>query len=460
MVDMDITEIWTKTLESLKENISPVGFNVHMKVTEPVSMLSSSFTISVPTSINKNLIEYRYKKFIESTLERVTGQKLSLKIIVQDNDAKQDTTENNSDDRPQNNEDVFASNEMSLYSVNPKYTFDNFVVGPSNLVAYESAKRLAEYPGKIDNPLFIYGNSGLGKTHLMHAIGNRIKEKYPNSNIIYVTIERWTNEYVTALREYTTNKYTNTMEKFRSKYRAADVLLVDDVQFLEKKEGVQEEFFHTFNELFSLNKQIVITSDRRPADLTTLTDRMRTRFGQGFTIDISVPNFETRIAILQNKALEHNIEIEEDILEYIAENIRSSIRELEGALLKVISMSEITGKDITMEFVEETIKSIISANDTVKITPEKIIKKVSVYYNINENDITGKIKTKDIAIPRQVAMYLCKKMLGMNDTSISKEFSKDRSTVTHNIKKIESELGLDESLDSAISYIMKDLESM
>lgn len=442
---MNITEIWEKTLISVKSSInSPVGYNVHIKSSKPVSFTDSVFTISVPTSINKNIIEYRYKNFIEFSLEKVTGNKLTLKVIVDD-----DKNEENL--KSESNNNIF-NNEMTLYSVNPKYTFDNFVVGSSNSVAYEAAKRSAEYPGQLDNPLFIYGNSGLGKTHLMHAIGNRIKEKFSNANIMCVPCERFTNEFIVAIREKTT-------DKFREKYRSVDVLLVDDVQFLEHKEAVQEEFFHTFNELFSLGKQIVITSDRKPGELKTLTTRMITRFGQGFTIDISLPNYETRIAILQNKALAHNVEIKEDVLGYIAEHIRSSIRELEGALLKVISMSEIKNSEITMEFVKETLDDIITSDDSLKITTKSIISKVALYYNISENDIIGKIKTKDIAIPRQVAMYLCRKLLSMNDTNISREFSKDRTTVKHNIEKIENEIEINETLNSDITYIMRDLES-
>ena len=443
-MDMDIAEIWDRTIVSVKNSInSTVGYNVHIKVSKPVSLINSIFTISVPTSINKNMIEFRYKNFIESSLEKVTGQKLSLDVIV-----GEDIPEKNSE----NTNTIFNNKEMSIYSVNPKYTFDNFVVGSSNSVAYEAAKRSAEYPGQLDNPLFIYGNSGLGKTHLMYAIGNRIKEKYADANIIFVPCERFTNEFIVAIREKTT-------DKFRSKYRSADVLLVDDVQFLEHKEAVQEEFFHTFNELFSLGKQIVLTSDRRPGELKTLTPRMITRFGQGFTIDISIPNYETRIAILQNKALEHNATIDEDILGYIADHIRSSIRELESALLNVISISELKHCDITMDFVKQTLESIISS-DSAKISPKSIIQKVSVYYNISEKDITGKIKTKDIAVPRQVAMYLCRKLLGMNDTMISKEFSKDRTTVKHNIEKIEAEINTNEALNSDVTYITRDLESM
>lgn len=443
---MDITEIWDKTLQSVKENInSPVGYNVHIKSSSPVSLINSVFTISVPTSINKNIIEFRYKNFIESSLEKVTSEKLSLEIVIGDSNIKAD--------KENNDKKIPIQYETNNYGVNSKYTFDNFVVGSSNEYASAAAKKTAEAPGQIYNPLFIYGNSGLGKTHLMHAIGNKIKENNPSSNVIYVPCERFTNEFIVSIREFTT-------DKFRSKYRAADVLLVDDVQFLEGKEAVQEEFFHTFNELFNYNKQIVLTSDRKPSDLTTLTDRLRTRFGQGLTIDISVPNYETRVAILQKKSQAHNVIIDNDILEYIADHIRSSIRELEGALLNVISMSEIKHCDITMDFVKKTLESVISGDDKIKVTPKKIIQRVSVYYNISENDLTGKIKTKEIAIPRQVAMYLCRKLLSLNDTSISKEFSKDRTTVKHNIEKIESEINTDENLNSDINYIIKDLENM
>ncbi|MCI8403878.1 MAG: chromosomal replication initiator protein DnaA [Clostridia bacterium] len=439
---MDITEIWNNTLENVKNNISsPVGYNVHIKVSKPVSLINSIFTISVPTSINKNIIEYRYKNSIESSLEKITGTKMSLDIIVGDIP------------KPRAEEKTTISNEPNNSGVNPKYTFDNFVIGPSNEFASAAAKKAAESPGQIYNPLFIYGNSGLGKTHLMQAIGNKIKEQYSQVNILYVSGERFTNEFITAVRE-------NTTEKFRKKYRAPDVLLVDDVQFMEHKEATQEEFFHTFNELFNYNKQIVLTSDRKPSDLTTLTDRLRTRFGQGLTIDISVPNYETRIAILQKKAQAHNVNIDNGIFEYIADNIRSSIRELEGALLNVISMSEIKECEITMDFVKKTLEPVIAGDDAIKITPKKIIQKVSVYYNISENELTGKIKTKEIAVPRQVAMYLCRKLLSMNDTSIGKEFSKDRTTARSNIEKIEAKINTDDKLNADINYIVKDIESM
>ena len=436
----DINEIWNDTLQSIKNNInSSVSYNIHIKKSKPVSKNGSVFTISVENSISKNIIEYRYKNLIESILETVTGEKLSLNI----------TDESKAENNQVKTQAVFGS-EMSFYEVNPKFTFDNFIVGASNNIAYEAAKRSAEYPGQLDNPLFIYGNSGLGKTHLMHAIGNRIKEKFDNANIICVTCERFTNEYILAIREKTT-------DKFRAKYRSVDVLLIDDIQFLEGKEGAQNEFFHTFNELFSLGKQIVLTSDRKPGDLKNLTTRMRTRFGQGFTIDISLPDYETRIAILQNKAIAHDRNIDEEILGFIALNIKSSIRELESALLNVISKAEITGSEITLDFVKQTID--IDKSETVKITPKRIIEKVAFYYKITPNDILGDVKTKNIVVPRQISMYLCRRILGMNNSDISREMNKERTTIGSNINKIEELINNDEILLSDIEKIIKDIES-
>ena len=401
---MDMLEIWNQVLENLEGNVSPVGFNIHIKTAVPVCFENSTFTISVATSINKNLVEYRYKKYIESSLEKVTGAKISLAVLVGDaNELKQEI-------ESKQNSEYDNSEIISSDGLNSKYTFENFVQGSSNLYAYTAAEQVANHPGESNNPLFIYGNSGLGKTHLMQAIGNKIKANNPNAKIIYVSSENFMNEFITSIRE-------KTGDKFRSKYRAADALLVDDVQFLKNKEATQDEFFHTFNELFNSKKQIVLTSDRLPNELKTLEDRLRTRFGQGLTIDVSVPNFETRVAILQQKALEHNKEIDEDAL---------------LALILLIPKSE-------------------------TVTPQNIIKKVSTFYNISESDITGKVKTKEIVVPRQISMYLCRKILNMNDTNIGKEFGKDRTTVGHNIEKIEESIDTNSTIKSDVNYILKDL---
>lgn len=440
---MDINEMWQEIYRRLTNTFgNTVGLSVHMHDVKPVSVNSSMFTICVPLSISKNMIEFRYKKHIESYLEDMTGKKLSLNIVIKD-DMDIFEISNMLFQRPEQN---------PTNKVNPKYTFENFVIGASNEYANAAAISTTEKPGYIYNPLFLYGNSGLGKTHLMHAIGNRIAQNFPTYNIIYVTSESFTNEFISSVRE-------NKGAEFRKKYRAADVLLVDDVQFMEKKEATQEEFFHTFNDLYSTNKQIVLTSDRKPSELVTLEERIRQRFSQGLTIDITVPNYETRVAILQKKADIHNTTINNDVLGYIADKIKSNIRELEGILIKIISVSEISHQPITLPLVESIMESYLPA-EAVKITSDKIIEKVSSFYSITREDLTGKQKTKNIAVPRQIAMYLCCKMTDMNYGMVGNAFGgKDRTTVMHNVKKIEADMNTNESLRSDINCIMKDLEN-
>ncbi|MCI5604159.1 MAG: chromosomal replication initiator protein DnaA [Clostridia bacterium] len=441
---MDINEVWDDTLKILKEKINSVSYNVYIKTMAPVLFENSIFTASVTNELSKNMIDFRYKNLIESSIEAITNEKINLKVIV----AKEDEPEKIIEDIKIN------ESPTSLDTVNPKYTFENFVIGSSNEYATAAAISTTEKPGYIYNPLFLYGNSGLGKTHLMQAIGNRIKQNHPDFNVVYVTTECFTNEFIAAVRE-------GKMVEFRKKYRPADVLLVDDVQFMENKEATQEEFFHTFNDLYSLNKQIVLTSDRKPNDLITLEERLRTRFSQGLTIDITIPNYETRMAILQKKAEFHNVHISEEVLSYIADRIKSNIRELEGALLKIISYSELSHTDITLELAKQTLKSILPEDGVVKITPDKIMDKVAVFYNVSKEDLIGSIRTKNIAFPRQIAMYLCKKLTDMNFGMIGKTFgNKDRTTVMHNVNKIEKEINTNESLKIDINYILKDLESM
>ncbi len=444
---MDKNEIWDKALSYIHNNInSEVSYNIHIKVAVPVSCDETFFEIVVPSTINKNIIEFKYTNLIETAVEMAAGKKLSLKTTVMEEEIRELSKEAN-----KIADEYRRQTKELIYDLSPKYTFDNFVVGSSNEFASAAAKTVSESPGHIYNPLFIYGKSGLGKTHLMYAIGNKTKELHPDINVLYITGEKFTSDFIKSVR-------INKMQEFTEKYRTPDVLLVDDVQFIESKEATQEEFFHTFNELFINNKQIVLTSDRKPSDLTTLTERLRTRFSQGLIIDISIPTYETRVAILQNKAAEYGIRINDDVLEYIADNVRSNVRELEGVLKSVISKAQFKKIPLTVDFVKETIGTI-TVTDKIKITPAKIIEKTAFYYNITEDDIMGKIKTKDIAVPRQVAMYLCRKTLGMSDTSIGKEFGKDRSTVSSNIEKIEKMLKNGSSVEFDINYIMKDIES-
>lgn len=447
---MDFEKIWSDLQESIMQAVgTEVSYMVHIKPAQAISFKDSVFTISVPNSINKNMIDFRFKNKIEGILEAYTGQKITLQVILDGETEGFLNQEKNS-----NNENISSDEHENASSFNEKFTFENFVIGTSNEYAAAAAISAAENPGRIYNPLFIYGNSGLGKTHLMCAIGNKIKKEHPDYKVIYIPTENFTNEFVKCIRDY-------KMEEFRKKYRTADVLLVDDVQFLQNREGFQEEFFHTFNDLYSLNKQIVLTSDRKPSELVTLEERLRTRFQQGFNIDVTIPNYETRLAILRKKAEINQYDTSSEVLEYIADRIKSNVRELEGVLLKVNSLAQLSHKKVDIELTKYTIESILPKDGIVKITPDKIMDKVSTFYTITKDELIGKSRVQSLVVPRQVAMYLCSKLTDMNAGMIGKTFgNKDRTTVLHSVEKIEKLLKTDNVLKTNIDYIIKDLQAL
>lgn len=439
---MEINEIWEHALSYIRREInSPVGYNTYVKDAKPVAYENGVFKISVSTSIIKNMILLRYRKIIENSLSKITAGTTVLDIIT---DGEQIPASKN------------ASSQNNTTNLNPKYTFENFVVGSSNRHAATLAKKIADFPGQAENPLYMYGKSGLGKTHLMQAIGNEIAKNRPELNVVYVTSERFTNDMINSLRDNNSD-----MKSFRRKYREVDVLLIDDVQFIEGKEGTQEEIFHTFEDLYQNNKQIILTSDRKPKDLITLADRLRSRFEWGITIDINMPDYETRMAILKKKAESQNAYIPQDVLSYIAERINSNIRELEGALLKIISLAGISGKEIDLALAEETLKSILPDEGIIKITPQKIMESVSTFYNVSVEDIIGQSKMKNIVVPRQIAMYLCHEMTNLNYKMIAIALgNRDRTTVMHGVDKIMEMLEKDNNLKSEIDFIIKDLNSL
>ena len=447
-IHQDVRISWNSVIKQMKEDGEySVGLGVYLEGAKPIKIDGFKFIVAVPILISKKMIDARYKELIEWELAKITGKNYMLVTVVSDDPQKMqdDVIYPHHDENP---------TTIGVNSVNENYTFDNFVIGSSNNVATAAAYSTAEHPGKMYNPLFLYGKSGLGKTHLLHAIGNKIKQDHPDMNIIYVTSETFTSEFIDAL------KYGTTMD-FKRKYRNAEVLLIDDVQFIERTEATQEEFFHTFNALYALNRQIVITSDRRPSDLIMLEERLRTRFSQGLTTDLSVPNYETRLLILKNKAQNYKANISEEVLEYVAERIKSNIRELEGALLKIVSMSQLSNIVVDINYAEEVIKSILPGDGIVKITPDKIIERVASFYKITPEDLTGKAKVKNFAFPRQVGMYLCHRLTDMNFKMIGNAFGgKDRSTVDHNVKKIEMMLEIKPELKEDINYLIKDLEKI
>lgn len=442
---MEINQLWSASLSYIQSEInSVVGYNTYIKDIIPISYSNGNLIIGVSTSICKTMIELRYVDIIEKSVSKITAHPVKLTIVLKD-------------EYKEKKEKPAAKQENSSVktNLNPRYTFDNFVVGSSNEYATAIAMSTAKNPGQEkNNPLFLYGNSGLGKTHLMQAIGNEILKNSPEMKVVYVTSERFTNEMIESL-------HVKDMGSFRQLYRNVDVLLIDDIQFIENKQGIQEEFFHTFNELYLNNKQIVLTSDRMPKDLVTIEERLKTRFEWGLNIDIIRPDYETRVAILKKKAESLNVYISEEVLSYIAERIDSNVRELEGALLKIVSYAGIKHSDINLEIAEIAIKSIVPDDGIIKITPQKIIESVSSYYNISEDDILGKSKQKNIAFPRQIAMYLCKTLTNMNFVMIAKALgNRDRTTVMYGVDKIMETIKADSSLKADIDAITKDINTL
>ena len=343
-------------------------------------------------------------------------------------------------------------------NLNPKYTFETFVVGNNNNFAHAASLAVAESPGEIYNPLFIYGGVGLGKTHLMHSIAHFVLEKDPSKNVLYVTSETFTNELIDALKAGKTGSEL-AMTKFREKYRNNDVLLIDDIQFIIGKESTQEEFFHTFNHLHVSGKQIIISSDKPPKDIETLEARLRTRFEWGLIADISSPDYETRMAILRKKEELDGLEkyhIPDEVMDYIAKNIKSNIRELEGSLNKLVALSNLENKPIDIPLAVEALKDMVSPDDNRAVTPELIIDIVSEHFNISIDDLKGKKRNREIVLPRQIVMYLCRQMTDTSLKAIGAFLGgKDHASINHGIKKIEEDIKRDEALNNTVNIIMK-----
>ncbi|HEY5524274.1 MAG TPA: chromosomal replication initiator protein DnaA, partial [Clostridium sp.] len=346
---------------------------------------------------------------------------------------------------------VITVNDEMTTTLNPKYTFDSFVIGNSNRFAHAASLAVAESPAKAYNPLFIYGGVGLGKTHLMHAIGHYILQNNPNSKVVYVSSEKFTNELINSIKD-------DKNEEFRQKYRNVDILLIDDIQFIGGKERTQEEFFHTFNALHDANKQIILSSDRPPKEIPTLEDRLRSRFEWGLIADIQIPDFETRMAILKKKAEVESLNVPNEVMVYIATKIKSNIRELEGALIRIVAYSSLTNRQITVELATEALKDIISKKQGKNITISIIQDIVSSYFDLRVEELKSQRRTRNVSNPRQIAMYLSRKLTDMSLPKIGEEFGgRDHSTVIHAYEKISDNLKTDESLQHTVADIIKKL---
>ena len=421
-MQQELDELLTKAKELLKEETTSISFDTWIKDLEIESMNSGNIVLITPTTFKKDYLDSKYHELLVNTFKFLTNKECSVTIISAEETGKESN-------QGQMNNSFGYSNE----TLNPKYTFDSFVVGNNNRFAHAAALAVAEAPATSYNPLFIYGGVGLGKTHLMHAIGNEILRNNKNASILYVTSEKFTNQLINGIKD-------NKMEQFRNKYRNIDVLLIDDIQFIAGKERIQEEFFHTFNTLHENGKQIILSSDRPPKDINLLEDRLKSRFEWGLIADISNADYETRLAILRKKAQIDNILIDDEILSNIANRIDSNIRELEGALNKLIARSSLINSPITMEMSEWAINEIVTSQDKI-ISSSYIQETVAKYFNIDPRELVGIKRSNDVVFPRQIAMYLCRNIPQLSLPQIGKDFgNRDHSTVLHACNKIEKEI--------------------
>ena len=445
----NIDDLWNYILLELQSRMSKPSYDTWLSKTYVKDFTEDKLTIAVENEFIKNWLDKRYTDIINTLLFEMTGSELLVKF---QSDEETDPKETEETEVTPPKPSVTPHDARNM--LNPKYTFDSFVVGAANRFAHAACLAVAEAPAKSYNPLFIYGGVGLGKTHLMHAIAHYVTDYHPDLNVIYLSSEKFTNEFINAIMD-------NKSDYFRNKYRNVDILLVDDIQFLAGKEQTQEEFFHTFNTLHEENKQIIISSDRPPREIPTLEERLRSRFEWGLITDIAPPDLETRIAILTKKAKAEGIEdIPNDVMLYIANQIDTNIRELEGALIRVTAYSSLVNKDINVTLATEALKDIIPNNRPKKITVKGIQKFIADKYNITVDEILSKKRTKSIAFPRQIAMYLSRELTDLSLPKIGEEFGgRDHTTVIHGHKKITEEIGKDSVFENEINIYKEEVKN-
>ena len=453
-----LKEKWDKILESIRDDneLSNVAFKTWLLPLKVFRIEGNILKITAPFEQAATYVENKYKTFLYVAVAEAMGEEYEIRIITEDEALKEKPLE------PETPKKAAAAPapkvaEEQKTNLNPRYTFDTFVIGSNNRFAHAAALAVAESPGKEYNPLFLYGGVGLGKTHLMHSVAHYILQQDPTKKVLYVTSEVFTNDLIDSIR----NGNNNSMTAFREKYRNIDVLLIDDVQFIIGKESTQEEFFHTFNALHSANKQIIISSDRPPKDMETLEARLQSRFEWGLIADISSPDYETRMAILRKKEELDGYNIDDEVIRYIATNIKSNIRELEGALNKLVALSNLEKREINISMAEEVLKDIISPNQKREVTPQVILEVVAEHYGISVSDIIGGKRNAEIVTPRQVVMYLCREITDTPYKAIGILLgNRDHSTIINGDGKVRKQLQAnDGSLKNNIDIIRKKLSS-
>lgn len=449
-----IKEQWENIKDTVRReyNLTDISYSTWIEPLEMHYVKDTTVYIVIPTDKASafSYISSKYKTFFQVTISEMFNNNYDISFILE----KDTTSLDNSGNDIQIHTPVFNINYENA-NLNPKYKFDTFVVGSNNKFAHSASLAVAESPGEAYNPLYLYGGAGLGKTHLMHSIGHFILEQDPNKKVLYVTSEEFTNEVIESIR----SGNAAAMTKLRDKYRTVDVLMVDDVQFIIGKESTQEEFFHTFNVLHAAGKQIIISSDKPPKEMETLDERFRSRFEWGLIADIQAPDYETRMAILRKNAENFDRKIDEEIIKYIATNIKSNIRELEGAFNKILAftkLNNINNEDLSIQVAEEALKDIIYPDKPKEVTPQLIINVVSEHYGVNADDITSKKRNSEFVLPRQVVMYLCRTMTATSLQNIGKLLGKkDHTTIIHGVEKITKELETNEELKNRIETIKK-----
>ena len=439
-----IKEKWNEILELMKieNDIAEVAFTTWVIHFKPYKVEGNMLTVSVEKEnlvLDANWFSKKFRMPLIISIAEVLETEFDVRFIIPDGTEEDSVIE----------EESKADSSEANTHLNPRYTFDTFVVGKNNDIAHATALAVAEDPGTYGNPLFIYGGAGLGKTHLLHSMAHYVLSKHPDYRIIYVTSEEFTNELVRSIQH-------KQGESFKNKYRHIDMLLIDDIQFIVNKESTQEEFFHTFTTLYESKKQIVISSDKPPKDINGLEDRLITRFKAGLTVDIQPPNYETRMAILKKRAELDNIKVDDESLNYIATNIKSSIRELEGALKQIYNFSRLRKQTINFNLTKEALENIISPEEKRPVTCELIIETVAEHFNISPDDIKSTKRNKEIAYPRQICMYLCRKMTADSLQAVGNSLGKkDHTTIIHGEKKISDDLKKDENLQNTIDVLIK-----
>ncbi len=445
-------QLWQKVLEMMKERMSGPSFETWFQGTEITNFNTSTnlLSIFVPTPFARNWLVGNYTTIVQNALTALTEQEFRVEFYTGSQTPSQ--TAATTDQSPATEED--AGFDTSQSQLNSKYTFDNFVIGQSNRFAHAASLAVAEKPAGSYNPLFIYGGVGLGKTHLMQAVGNHVMQFNPSAKVLYLSSEKFTNEFISAIRE-------NKTGEFRNRYRTIDVLLIDDIQFLANKEQTQEEFFHTFNALHEAGRQIVISSDRPPREIPTLEDRLRSRFEWGLITDIQPPDLETRIAIIQRKAKADGMQLDENVAYFIATQVSNNIRELEGALIRVVAYSSLVNADITVDLAEQALKDLINQDVPRKITVTHIQKVVGDHYGLKVEELKAKRRTKEVVLPRQIAMYLTRELTDMSLPKIGDAFGgRDHTTVLHACDRISNAMKSDSTLQHTIQKLAEAISTL